>query len=165
MKVNGVFSALRTTLSGMSNQMKRLNAISENIANAERTPDEKGNIYKRKIVVQESGSKLRKSRFGDEMRLKMQTSNSAHMTSEKFNGILDPDKKDQKFPIKIVEEKGFKTLYNPGHPRADENGYVKMPDVNPVEEMVDLISASRTYEANVTVMDASKQMAKKALEI
>jgi len=165
MKVNGVFSALRSTLSGMSNQMKRLNAISENIANAERTPDENGNIYNRKVVVQESQSKFQKSRFGDEMRLKMQTTNSAHMTSEKFSGILDPDKQDEKYPVKIVEEKGFKVLYNPGHPRADENGYVKMPDVNPVEEMVDLISATRTYEANVTVMDASKQMAKKALEI
>ncbi|MCK5347437.1 MAG: flagellar basal body rod protein FlgC [Candidatus Heimdallarchaeota archaeon] len=165
MKVNGVFSALRTTLSGMSNQMKRLNAISENIANAERTPDEKGNIYNRKVVVQQSESKLRRSRFGDEMQLKMQRTNSAHMTSKSISATLDPNNQDEKFPVKIVEQKGFRVLYNPGHPRADENGYVKMPDVNPVEEMVDLIGASRTYEANVTVMDASKQMAKKALEI
>jgi flagellar basal body rod protein FlgC len=120
MKVNGVFSALRSTLSGMSGQMKRLNAISENIANAERTADEKGNIYKRKIVVDESDSKIRKSRFGDEIRLKMQRTKAAHMASKKITASLNPDNKDEKFPVKIVEQEGFKVVYNPGHPRADE---------------------------------------------
>ena len=66
---------------------------------------------------------------------------------------------------KVIEEKGEKLQFDPNHPQADENGYVKMPDINMVEEMVDLISASRTYEANVTVINAAKQMAKRALEI
>ena len=74
-------------------------------------------------------------------------------------------KPGQPLKAKIVEVKGEKLVYNPGHPRADENGYVRMPNVNVVEEMVDLISSSRAYEANATVLDAAKKMAKNALNI
>jgi len=162
MRVGGLFTAIRTTLSGLGNQMKRLDAISENIANAERAPDAKGRLYRRKIVVPE-GSKLRAPKmFGDQMRIRLQRTDRVHMSSKPINPAAD---QDNPFPVKVVEENGFKLIYNPGHPRADENGYVKMPDINPVEEMVDLIGASRTYDANVTVLDASKQMAKRALEI
>ncbi len=65
----------------------------------------------------------------------------------------------------MIEHKGEKLVFNPNHPQADDKGYVKMPDINMVEEMVDLISVSRSYEANVTVIDAAKQMAKKTFEI
>ena len=162
MRPGGILTALRTSLSGMGGQIKRLDAISENIANAERAPDANGNFYKRKIIVPEEQKTARRKMFGDEMDLKMTKSNKNHMSSKSINAILNPD---NPFPVKIKEVEGHKMIFNPSHPRADENGYVKMPDVNPVEEMVDLISASRTYEANVTVLDASKQMAKKALEI
>jgi len=162
MRVGGLFTAIRTTLSGLGNQMKRLDAISQNIANAERAPDAKGRLYRRKIVVPEKGRSQVPKMFGDQMRLRLERTDRAHMASQPISPAEDPD---NPFPVKIVEEKGFKLVYNPGHPRADENGYVKMPDINPVEEMVDLIGASRTYDANVTVLDASKQMAKRALEI
>ena len=67
---------------------------------------------------------------------------------------------------KIVEDNSpFKLVYEPGHPDADENGYVKMPNVDVVKEMVDLISAQRSYDANITAMNASKSMLMKALEI
>ena len=56
-------------------------------------------------------------------------------------------------------------VFKPEHPQADENGYVRMPKINVIEEMVDLISATRTYEANVSVMNAAKNIAKRSLEI
>lgn len=165
MRVGGLLTALKTSLSGMSNQIKRLDAISGNIANAERAPDAKGKLYKRKIIVPEANKSRMTSAFGNEMHLKMTRTKNNHMGSKSINAMLNPSDPDNPFPVKIKEVEGHKMVYNPSHPRADENGYVKMPNVNPVEEMIDLISASRTYEANVTVLDASKQMAKKALEI
>lgn len=67
---------------------------------------------------------------------------------------------------KIVEDESpFRLVYEPGHPDADENGYVKMPNVDIIKEMVDLISAQRSYDANITAMNASKSMLMKALEI
>ena len=67
---------------------------------------------------------------------------------------------------KIVEDDSpFRLVYEPGHPDADENGYVKMPNVDTIKEMVDLISAHRSYDANITAMNSSKSMLMKALEI
>ncbi len=67
---------------------------------------------------------------------------------------------------KIVEDQTpFKLVYDPSHPDADENGYVQLPNVDPLKEMVDLMSATRSYEANVTVLNATKGMLMKALEI
>lgn len=66
----------------------------------------------------------------------------------------------------IVEDDArFKVVYNPSHPDANETGYVEMPNVNPLKEMVDLMSATRSYEANITTLNASKNMLLKALEI
>lgn len=65
----------------------------------------------------------------------------------------------------IEDPRDLRTIFQPGHPDANAQGYVQMPNVNPVEEMVDMISASRSYEANVTALNASKAMTRKALEI
>ncbi|MCK5519897.1 MAG: flagellar basal body rod protein FlgC [Candidatus Marinimicrobia bacterium] len=161
MKVSGIFTAIRTNLSGLSTQMKRLEAISENVANAETAPDVNGNVYKRKIVDQRPLAKV-SGGFGNEMALSMKRSSNGH-----FRGV--GNQKDvintNSDNIKIVELNKEKLIFDPAHPRADENGYVRMPDINVVEEMVDLISASRAYEANVTVLDAAKSMAKNTLKI
>ncbi len=161
MEVKGILSALRTTMGGLSHQMKRLEVVSENIANAEKSPDEKGRVYQRKIIQPDSKSKLTRSKK-DEFTLRMRKTNKNHMEAQnKSSNKGDEDLSG----IKVMEEKGEKLVYNPAHPNADENGYVKMPNVNLVKEMVDLISASRTYEANVTVMAAAKNIAKRSLEI
>ena len=83
--------------------------------------------------------------------------------SKSITGHLGPNAKSDS--VQAIQEQGFKLEYNPSHPKADENGFIKMPNVNPIEEMVDLVAATRTYEANVTVLNAAKQMAQKALEI
>ena len=69
-------------------------------------------------------------------------------------------------PISIINDpRPFKTVYDPGHPDADKNGYVKMPNVSPIEEMINMISAVRAYEANIAVINNTKSMISKALEI
>jgi flagellar basal-body rod protein FlgC len=162
MRVGGLFTAIRTTLSGLSNQMTRLDAISENIANAEKAPDENGKVYQRKLVVANKTAASRASRFQNVLDLRMRRTNNSHMDTKGIQSTSEFGKQSQ---VKIVSQEGFKLEYNPSHPRADENGYVKMPKINAVEEMTDLLASTRTYEANVTVLNAAKEMAKKALEI
>jgi flagellar basal-body rod protein FlgC len=160
MEVKGILSAIKTTMGGLSHQMKRLEVVSENIANAEKSPDKNGKVYQRKLLEPASNSKLK--RRGDEFRLQLRKTNQHHIEPSAKDGA----KKGKDLSgMKIVEEKGEKLVYNPSHPKADENGFVKMPNVNLVNEMMDLISASRTYEANVTVINAAKKMAKKSMEI
>lgn len=163
MKIGGLFTAIHTTLNGMSSQVTRLDAISENIANAEKVPDKNGKVYRRKIVLSKNMGGAEQSRFKNELSLRMRTTRSDHMRSQANSGPAGPSGKES--PVKVVSLEGYKLEYNPGHPRADENGYVKMPKINSVEEMVDLMATSRTYEANVTVLNAAKAMAKRALEI
>lgn len=163
MKIGGLFTAIHTTLTGMSNQITRLDAVSENIANAEKVPDKNGKVYKRKIVVSKNFGGSEPSRFRNELNLRMRTTRSDHMQSKSLSGPGGMPEGGSN--VKVVSQEGFKLEYNPGHPRADENGYVKMPKINSVEEMVDLMATSRTYEANVTVLNAAKAMAKRALEI
>jgi len=165
MKANGIFSAIKWTMSGLNSQVRKMDVIAENIANAERAPDKNGKLYHRKMIVEEKGTRIRRPEFLNQLSLKMRKNSKNHLPS-----MIETDgpikaKPAQPLEAKIVEVKGEKLVYNPGHPRADENGYVRMPNVNVVEEMVDLISSSRAYEANATVLDAAKKMAKNALNI
>ncbi|MCX8084752.1 MAG: flagellar basal body rod protein FlgC [Calditerrivibrio sp.] len=83
-----------------------------------------------------------------------------------FKEVLEGKYKGGVVVEKIVEDKKpFVLKYDPGHPDANEEGYVQYPNVNPIEEMVNMIEASRSYEANVTVLNTAKQLAMRALEI
>lgn len=161
MEVGGIFAALKTSLFGLSSQMKKMEAISENISHAEEVSDPQGKVYQRKAVVSKQAQSERMRSFGHQLQLNLKRTHPAHihLTNPPVSG------RESENSFKIVEKEGEKLVYNPGHPRADENGYVKMPDINMVEEMVELISTSRSYEANVTVLNAAKQMARRALEI
>lgn len=163
METQGIFSALRTTLSGMSAQMKRMNVISENIANAEKAPDENGNVYQRKVIIHNNSENAGIQKFGNKMRLAMRRTNSAHLGlgSENIHSVS----KQKHFDVDVKSIDDAKTIYDPGHPLANNEGFVKMPNISIVEEMVDMVATSRNYEANVSVMTAAKNMAKKALEI
>jgi flagellar basal-body rod protein FlgC len=165
MSDTGVFTALRTTLSGLSVQVKRLDIISENIANAEKSPDKNGKVYQKKVLTSKGSKPKARRSFDDQLKLKMRRTQSDHMQIAAQDIKPLSGEKNDIYPYKVKEEKGERMVYNPAHPDADQDGYVKMPDINPVEEMVDLISASRLYEANVTVMNAAKSIAKESLEI
>lgn len=136
--------------SALSAQRLRMDVISSNIANAETTRGSFVNgqfqPYKRKMVVmepmQQSFSSVLSSQLGG---------------SSAAQGVKVTKIKEDHSPNKLI--------YNPTHPDADANGYVNMPNVDVTKEMVDMISATRSYEANVTALNATKSMFVKALEI
>ena len=146
-----IFNAINTSSTGLSAERTRMDIISKNISNANVTRTASGAPYRRQMVVfQEKDPSFKE------------------VMSQVVNGeIKDYDDKEKGVKItQVVEDKTpFKKIYNPGHPDADENGYVLMPNVEIIQEMVDMITASRGYEANVAAVNASKSMAMKALEI
>lgn len=161
MEVKGIFSSIKSSINGMSSQMARIGAISQNIANAEKLPDEDGNVYKRKIVRQ-SGSSGSSNSFGSELNLKMKTTKSSHLGG---GNELTASSSTQSRGYEVIELDEVNKIYDPENPLAGDDGYVVMPKINTVEEMVDLVSASRNYEANISVLTATKNMAKKAMDI
>ncbi len=140
------FSSMRVSASGLDAQMKRMNTISSNIANAETTKTDQGGPYKRKDPLL-----------------------AAQTDRESFGEILQNELDDSIQGVQVQEivedQRGPRMVYNPNHPQANAEGYVAMPNVNTVEEMANMISSQRSYEANVTAMNSAKQMAQKALEI
>jgi flagellar basal-body rod protein FlgC len=140
------FSSMRVSASGLEAQTRRMNTISSNIANAETTQTEEGGPYKRKDPVFTATTD--KESFGEILQNEL---------DQQVQGVLVDDIHEDTRPPRMV--------YNPSHPDANEEGYVAMPNVNTVEEMANMISAQRSYEANVTAMGAAKAMAAKALEI
>lgn len=144
----GFFGSLDTSASGLTAQRLRLDIISQNMANASTTRTEEGGPYKRKSVVFEQVQNEPGSSFSSILNKKKQAGN---------NGVR---------VAQIVEDASEGSLvYNPTHPDANEEGYVEMPNVNIIDEMVNMISASRSYEANVNSFNSMKAMFTKALEI
>lgn len=139
-----IFSALNISASGLTAERVRMDVIASNITNAEATRTSKGGPYIRKVVL-----------FAEKLDKEISKNGSI---DKKLSGVE---------VSKIMEDKvtPLKSVYNPSHPDADENGYVLMPNVNILNEMVDLITASRSFEANVTAINTEKQMYMKALEI
>jgi flagellar basal-body rod protein FlgC len=164
MPVDKIFGALNISANGLSAQRKKLDAISSNIANVETTRTEEGGPYRRKRVILES-----KSADGFESVLrkktsKLTTTNAKHISGSKKIQISNNQEISVKTKVE-QDEAEFKVVYDPNHPDANEEGYVYFPNVNLVSEMVDMITASRGYEANLSAIDAAKKMAKAALDI
>jgi flagellar basal-body rod protein FlgC len=134
------FSSMRVSATGLDAQMKRMNTISSNIANAE-SPG-----YKRKDV--ELTATADRESFGEILQNKV---------DENTQGVLVTDIHEDTKPQRLV--------YKPDDPNANADGYIEMPNVNPVQEMANMISTQRSYEANATAIGAATQMANKALEI
>ena len=141
-----VFSGMNISTTGMTAQRTRLDIIAENIANVNSTRDKDGNIYKRKSVL-----------------FQEKDYPSFHETLLGTAGAVGKGVKITEI-IEDEETEG-RLVYDPTHPDANEEGYVMYPNVNTVTEMTDMIDASRSYEANVTAFNASKNMQLKALEI
>lgn len=136
-----LFRSIETNASALTAERLRLDVIAENIANANTTRTPEGGPYRRKVV--QFAPRLARLLPGDP---------SPVGTGVRVAGIAqDPSP--------------FKLRYDPGHPDADAQGYVAMPNVDVVKEMVDMITATRSYEANVTAMNAAKTMFLRALDI
>jgi flagellar basal-body rod protein FlgC len=141
----GVFKSLDISASALTAQSLRMDVITQNIANANTTRTPEGGAYQRKVTVlgQQDAS------FANLM--------AANGSNAATSGVE---------VVKIeTDQSPFNLVYDPENPDANAQGYVEMPNVDLVREYVDMISATRSYEANVTVMNATKQMAAKALEI
>jgi flagellar basal-body rod protein FlgC len=140
--MDGEISALDISAAGLTAQRMRLNVVAENLANVETTHGPDGGPYRRKLV-----------QFATE-------------PAPSFGQALGAAQADIVKVVGIQEsQEPPRLILQPTHPDANAEGYVSYPNVNPVLEMVDLLSATRAYEANVTAIQAAKSMAHKALEI
>lgn len=144
----GYFGALDISASGLTAQRLRMDTISQNIANVSTTHTKNGGPYRRKVALFEE-----------------------RVAPGKFNGHLQSAAKGDSIGLGVRvagifgDQAPFKKVYEPGNPDADADGYVLLPNVDTVTEMVNMISASRSYEANVTAINTTKSLATKALEI
>ncbi|CUS91258.1 flagellar basal body rod protein FlgC [Candidatus Kryptobacter tengchongensis] len=165
MKIERLFASFNISAMGLSAQRKRMTVIAENIANVETTRTENGTPYRRKVVVMRSSPEQSFTSVLKNETIGLKTTNENHFSSDLFEFTQD-ENIIRGVVTEIVEDNSPERLvYNPEHPDADENGYVHMPNVNIIVEMVDMISATRSYEANVTAFNASKNVAKDAMEI
>ncbi|SHE61506.1 flagellar basal-body rod protein FlgC [Marinitoga hydrogenitolerans DSM 16785] len=139
MNINA-FKIMDIAASGMTAERFRSEVISNNLANANTTRTENGGPYRRKVVT-----------------FKEVLNKELSKKDEQISGVRVSKLEEDNSPFRLV--------YDPGHPDADENGYVKYPNVNPLREMVDLITAQRAYEANVAVINSAKTMFNSALSI
>jgi flagellar basal-body rod protein FlgC len=138
------FNSLRISASGLSAERLRMDTIASNIANVTTTRGEDGQPYRRKIAVFQEN-------------LNKEINNKTGKTEETMLGVKAVGIEEDTSPTRRV--------YDPSHPDADAEGYVEMPNVNILNEMADMIAATRAYEANVNAMNATKGMFMKALEI
>nr|WP_237660479.1 flagellar basal body rod protein FlgC [Tepidanaerobacter sp. GT38] len=143
-----MFDMMDISASGMTAQRLRLDVISNNIANANTTRTNEGGPYQRERVIFQENNKKQFREF---------LSNSRYFSNSKPAGVKVVSIEKDTSPFKI--------LYDPTHPDADADGYVRLPNVNIVTEMVDMISALRSYEANATAINSAKSILSKALEI
>jgi flagellar basal-body rod protein FlgC len=133
-----VFSALDISATGLYAERTRMNVIANNLANINSTRTPEGGPFRRQMVILRG------------------------------NEVTEPDTTENLGVgvVGVVDDPSpFPLVYNPGHPDANPDGYVAMPNVNVVEEMVDMVTAVRAYEANVTAIDASKNMLRRSLDI
>ena len=141
-----LLTSLKISSSGISANKKRMAAISSNIANAQTTRTAEGGPYRKKEVV-----------FGSEP--------ARESFSEILEGEIDAQAQEVHATEVVSTDKPPIMKYEPNNPDANEQGYVAYPNINVMEEMANMISASRSYEANINVMNTTKNMAMKALEI
>lgn len=138
-------SSMKISASGLTANRTWINVLSSNLANANTTKTADGGPYARKTVIYES--------------------KDAEGFSEQLNAAMGESAERVEVTDIIPDQRDFREVYDPGHPDADANGIVKMPNINPVEEMANLINASRSYEANLAALQTAKQLAIKAIDI
>jgi flagellar basal-body rod protein FlgC len=141
-----LFSALSVSASGLTAQRIRAELLVENLANSETTRTPEGGPYRRKDAVFSSAPQG--SPFSAEFQTQMGSFSNGVEVSDVFQDTRDPEMR-----------------YQPGHPDADANGYVGYPRINPAEDMVDLLAATRGYDANVSALAAVKDMLQRSLDL
>lgn len=149
---------------GLSAQRFRINMISSNIANANTTRTEEGGPYRRKQVV------FKAVDFDDMLNTQIKNQSGfledANQIDDSDNSLFAKPSLSGVVVDKVVrDDSPFKLRYDPKNPDADANGYISLPNVNPVIEMADLVEATRAYQANVAAYQTSKSMAQSAIDL
>jgi len=152
----GFLNSIDTSASGLTAQRLRMDTIASNMANVETTRvDNRTGPYRRQVVVFEArNASAPKKHFQKFLEEQSQTFNAAN-SGVRVKQIREINE----------NEAPYRRVYDPSHPEADNEGYVNYPNVNIVEEMINMISATRAYEANAQVIEATKSIAMRALDI
>ncbi|MCE5334091.1 MAG: flagellar basal body rod protein FlgC [Desulfobacteraceae bacterium] len=138
-------SAMRISSSGLKANRTWINVLSSNLANINTTKSADGGPYARKTVTYEA------TPYGG--------------FEGELNAAMGESAEKVEVTDIVADGREFKEVYDPGHPDADAKGMVKLPNINPVEEMANLVNASRSYEANLAALQTAKQLSIKAIEI
>jgi flagellar basal-body rod protein FlgC len=161
-----IFDSLDISASGLSAQRRKLNAIASNIANVDTTRTDEGGPFKRRRVVMLEAPKMSKfSTMLEQHKSRLRQTDGKHMLEGEprpgdffvGSGVLTQEVREEAVKPRMV--------FDPNHPDAREDGMVLFPDINVITEMTDMIASSRAYEANVTVINAAKDMINRALDI
>lgn len=162
-----IFQSIDLSSTGLRAQRSRLEVVSENIANAETTRTEEGGPYRRKRVVMRADEpELLSSRPGGAQRFdELLLTHQGHLDTGRLADRLRLATGAEVTVEEAPDAGRFRQVFDPGHPDADEQGYVLMPNVDVVSEMVDMVAASRAYEANISAIESAKAMFLQALEI
>lgn len=162
----GILGSIEISSRGLSVQRAKMNTTAENIANAETTQTPEGGPYRRKrIVVKEDDTGVSFRHMMQRAGVNLDRTNDRHIPARGVRVRSEVEVPD--VDMKEVEDpkSSYRLIHDPSHPEADEQGFVKMPDVEVVTEMVDMMAAARAYEANTVAISTAKQMAKDALDI
>lgn len=166
MKVGGNFNSFNISSKGLSLQRKKMDLIAQNIANSETTRTDDGQPYRRKFIkpIEIKGQNV--SQLAPQSGIRLTTTKQEHIMNTNNNMSVNNTKANQDLNLEIEEDLSTgELIFMPNHPDADENGYVESSNVNIINEMVQMIEATRNYEANLKALNASKEMIKDSLEI
>ncbi|MCP4683880.1 MAG: flagellar basal body rod protein FlgC [bacterium] len=164
--MGGIINAIEISSRGLSAQRSKMNAIAQNMANAETTETAEGGPYRRKqVIISEDTNTRSFSNVLGKASTNLARTHSGHRTGNS----LSAQNKTESTSVdhREIEDSmdNFRLVHDPNHPNADEDGFVKMPNIDVITEMVDMMTASRAYEANTAVISAAKKMANDAMDI
>ena len=165
MKIGDNFLGFNISSKGLSIQRKKMNLIAENLANGNTVRTEDGKPINRKILTVKQKDIPFNDTFNDmKGSINLATTNSNHISAPSNFEFNSPKSNGLDFNINDDLSQGD-IVYMPEHPDANEEGYVQLSNINTITEMIDMISATRSFEANLTAFNSSKQMAKDSLDI
>jgi flagellar basal-body rod protein FlgC len=162
----GVLQSIQLSSKGMTIQRKKMNVVADNIANAETTETSEGGPYRRKrVLVKETKEAGNFDSFLQQAQTPLARTNPGHLDGKSITVKANSQLSTSDAQTVQDPASSYRLVYDPSHPDADAEGYVKMPDVEVINEMVDMMLASRAYEANATAIASAKKMVKDALDI
>lgn len=164
--MGGLINAIEISAQGLSAQRAKMNVVAQNMANAETVDTPEGGPYKRqRVIIKSEKTSVPFSRELSRAATQLTRTNPEHRSGKIRLEVGSVDVSTVEHKEIVDPDSAFRLVYDPTHPKADKDGFVKMPDVDVVHEMVDMMTASRAYEANTSVIAAAKKMASDALEI